>query len=155
MTTQGRRQGAAPHTGDTAASPESKQWAKVWRNVLLSGSALAILIAVVGAVIGWFAAGTPGVWGALIGAAMAAVFLGVTALTMTVGRNMSTLGLAGVLMGGFFIKLTLFMVIGKLLGGNPNVQGLTLFFTLVAAVIGTAVTDAVIIQKARIPYVDA
>lgn len=137
------------------AGPASHQWARVWRNVLVLGLALAAAIAVVGAVIGWLAADMPGVWGALIGAAMAGVFLSVTALTMFLGRSMSMLGLSGMLMGGFFVKLILFMVVGKLLGGSPDIDGLTLFFTLVAAVIGTAVTDAVTIHKARIPYVDA
>lgn len=146
---------AASRTGDSAASPASRQWTRVWRNVLVFGTSLAAAIAVIGAGIGWLAAGMPGVWGALIGAAMAAVFLGITALTMTIGRSMTTLGLAGVLMGGFFVKLILFMAAGKLLAGNPDIHGLTLFFTLVAAVIGTAVTDAVIIHKSRIPYVDA
>ncbi|WGW10492.1 hypothetical protein LWF01_10055 [Saxibacter everestensis] len=130
------------------------QWRRVWKLLLVYGVSFAAAIAVVGAVVGYFVAGAPGVAGALIGAGMAAVFLGITALTMYVGRTLSLTGLAGALMAGFLFKAVLFLILASQLSKVDGIHGGTLFLTLAVAVIGNAIIDAVVVQRARISYVD-
>lgn len=122
--------------------------------MLLWGLALVAAVTVLGGLIGWLVSGPPGLTGALVGGVLTAIFLGVSVLTMFLGRNLSLTGIAGALGVGFLFKAFLFMIVISRLAEMDGIDGTIAFFTIVVAVLGTSILDAVLLQKARIPYVD-
>jgi len=125
----------------------------VMTRVLKQGSALVIGITVIGAAVGYFMAGTPGVFAAFAGGFAALVFTGLTALSFFIGSKLSLNGFLGAVLGGWLLKLVLFLVIFSLLN---RAEWLTfearpiVFFTVFAAVIGGLIIDSLIVAKARI-----
>lgn len=123
----------------------------VFRKVLVQGSLLIIAIAIIGSLAGGLAAGMPGVLAAVIGSAMTLVFVSLTALSVWLGGRFGLGAFFGIVMGGWLLKIVLFMVLVRVLLGNVSVHGPTFFFTVVAAILGSLVVDSLAVLKARIP----
>lgn len=132
-----------------ATSPE-----QLFNRVLGQGALLTGLIAVLGSLAGYLVEGTNGVVSALIGAALAFVFASLTVLSMLIGRRLPLAGFFGVVMGGWLIKLIGFAVLARSLQGADFINGPVLFFTLVAAILGSLVIDSIAVLSARIPVVE-
>jgi len=131
----------------------------VLRKALVWGAIFAIALLIVAGVIGWFVAGQQGVVSAALGAAVAAVFMGLTAASLLVvdranaGRP-SIVAVAGTVVGVFLGKMVLFVVLMVWLQSQswlaPGVFGLT----VVAAVVGTLATDIAAMVTTRVPIVE-
>jgi hypothetical protein len=125
----------------------------VMLRVLKQGTALVVVITVVGAGVGYLVAGNSGVLAALAGGLSAVGFTGLTALSFLVGAKLPLTGFLGAVMGGWFLKIVLFIVVFGLLN---RAEWLTsearpiVFFTVFAAVIGGLIIDSLIVAKARI-----
>lgn len=126
----------------------------VFVRVLVYGAILAAGIAVVGGVIGYLNAGTPGLISALVGTAMAVVFLGITAATMLLSSRLEMAAFFGVVMGAWLLKFVVFIVLVILMRDQPWVEPTVLFLAVVAGVVGTLLVDVVVIVTSRIPYAD-
>ena len=132
--------------------------APVLRLALRYGAIFAVAVAVVAGTIGFLVAGVPGLVGGLLGAALAAVFLGLTAASMLiagrVAKGDSTSPIFfGIVIGVWLLKLVIFIVVEVLLRGQPWFNPFVFFGAVVVVVIGSLVLDAVAIYRARIPYV--
>lgn len=127
--------------------------APIMKKVLVYGAILAVAIAVVGSVIGYFVAGGSGVASALVGTALAVVFLAITALSILIAGKYSITVFFGIVMGAWLLKFVLFLVIVFLLKDLPWVHTVVLFLSIVAGVVGTLVVDVVVIARSRMPYV--
>lgn len=127
--------------------------APVLKKVLLYGAILAVAIAVIGSVIGSMTVGPIGVTSALIGTAMALVFLGITALSILIAGKYNIAAFFGIVMGAWLLKFVLFLVLIFLLKDQPWIHTQVLFLSIVAAVVGTLVVDVVVIARSRMPYV--
>lgn len=125
----------------------------VLKRVLLFGGLLAVASAVVGSVVGFIVAGGAGVVSALIGTAIAVVFLGITALSIIVANRFDLVAFFGIVMGAWLLKFIVFLVLVVLLKDQPWINTQVLFLSLVAAVVGTLVVDVVVITRSRMPYV--
>lgn len=130
----------------------------VLRRALIYGAWLALGIAVVGGSVGWFVAGGSGVVSALIGTAMAAVFLGITSGSIILAHrstktDMLSPAFFGIVLGGWLLKFVLFLVIIFLLREQQWVNGLVLFLSIVAGVVGSLIVDAYVVATSRVPYV--
>lgn len=125
----------------------------VLKRVLLFGGLLALIIAVVGSVAGFFVAGGEGVVSALIGTGIAVAFLGITALSIIVANKFDLVAFFGIVMGAWLLKFIVFLVLLVLLKDQPWINTQVLFLCLVAAVLGTLVVDVVVIARSRMPYV--
>ena len=125
----------------------------VFTKVLKLGSLLIASIAVLGSVIGFFAAGLPGLFGALAGAAIALIFVSLTAVSVLVGSKLSLGGFYGVVLGGWILKLVLFVLAISVLKSIEGLNGVAVFATLVASVLGSLVVDALVVTKSKIPAV--
>ena len=122
------------------------------------GGILALAVAIVAGAVGLLVAGIPGLVGGLLGSALAAAFLALTAGSMllagrvTKGDTTSPV-FFGIVLGVWFLKLVLFLVVALALRGqhwlNPSVFGVS----VIVAVIGSLVTDIIAYQQARVPYV--
>ncbi len=139
-------------------APAANTTATVVARSLLYGSILAIAIAVVGSVVGFFVAGLNGLSSAIIGALLAAVFMGLTAASVVVANrvapNGTRLGLYfGIIAGAWALKFVAFVVVILVLRGQPWLNAYLFFGAVVVAVIGSLVADALAIQFTRVPYV--
>ncbi|CAN5200215.1 hypothetical protein BH09ACT3_BH09ACT3_09770 [soil metagenome] len=130
----------------------------IMKRILLFGGILALAIAVLGSIAGYLVAGGVGVVSALIGTAIAVVFLGITAVSILVATRVAqgellSAAFFGIVMGAWLAKFVIFLVLIIVLRDQPWLDTLVLFLSLIAAVIGTLVVDVVVIARSRLPYV--
>ena len=125
----------------------------VFTKVLKLGSALIIAIAVLGSAIGYFAAGLPGLFGALIGSTIALIFVSLTALSVLIGGRLSLGGFYGVVLGGWLLKVILFIATIAQINHQAGLNRVAIFVTLVASVLGSLAVDAYVVTKSKIPVV--
>lgn len=124
---------------------------QLFSRILKQGTMLIGAIAVLGGVIGFFVASVAGLVSALIGAAMALVFVSMTALSVWLGGKLSLGGFFGVVLGGWIAKLLMFIGLVLLLKGASFIVGPILFICIVVSVIGSLALDAIVVLKTRIP----
>ncbi len=93
-----------------------------------------------------------------MGVLLAGLFLGMTALIILIagrchpGRPQIPIFFA-IVLGGWVIKLVVFIVALLLLRGQPWIQPFVFFFCVLASVIASLVVDMVVMARARVPYV--
>lgn len=125
----------------------------VMKRVLKFGALLVLAILVLGSLIGYFVAGISGILAALAGSFAALAFTGLTALSVLVGSKLSLPGFLGAVLGGWLLKMVLFLIAFTVLN---KAEWLTrearpiVFFTIVVAVIGGLILDTRIVSKARL-----
>jgi hypothetical protein len=125
----------------------------VMKRVLKFGTLLVLAILVLGSLIGFFVAGISGVLAAFAGSLAALAFTGLTALSVWAGSKFSLAGFLGAVLGGWLLKMVLFLVAFTVLN---KAEWLTsqarpiVFFTIVVAVIGGLILDTRIVSKARL-----
>ncbi|MHA7987129.1 hypothetical protein ACX9R5_15120 [Rathayibacter sp. CAU 1779] len=129
----------------------------ILKTALVWGGLLALVIAVVAGVIGGVLDGWSGVASALIGTALAVVYLGITAGSILLANRFSGSDLFvgvffGIVLGGWIVKFVLFIVIAVVLKGQPWVNPLVMFLSLIVGVIGSLVVDVVVVLRSRMPY---
>ena len=129
------------------------QVAPIFKKVLIWGALLTGFIALVGSLVGFLAFGWPGLASGLIGAGMAFIFVSLTAVSVWIGSKLSLAGFFGVVLGGWLVKLVSFLVLVILLRKSDLVVGPVIFFTLVAAVLGSLAVDALVFTRSRIPLI--
>lgn len=132
--------------------------AALMKRALLYGAIVAVAVAVVAGAIGWVGSGVPGLLGGLWGAALAAVFLGLTALSMLVaGRvtrgDATNPAFFGIVLGVWMLKLVAFVLAAIFMRSWDVVDPVVFFWAVIAAVVGTLVADVVALTRTRIPYV--
>ncbi|MCP2266172.1 hypothetical protein ACFQHV_16935 [Promicromonospora thailandica] len=124
------------------------------RSALRDSLLLVAGLAVLGSLVGLLVAGVPGLWGALIGAALAAFFCGATVLSMlwTVGKGAVTMG--AVVMGGWIAKMVVLIVVMAVLTQFDFYDRVVLFVVLLLGAVGSALLDYRAVKNARVTYVD-
>lgn len=125
----------------------------VFTKVLKFGAILIAAIAILGGAISFFAAGLPGLYGALIGSCIALVFVSLTALSVLFGGKLNLGGFYAVVLGGWLLKVLLFIGIIATLARTDGLNRISIFATLVASVLGSLAVDAFVVTKAKIPAV--
>lgn len=129
----------------------------VLKRVLVYGALLALAIAVIGAILGGIFTGWIGVTSALIGTAMAVVFLSITAGSILLanrfaGSDLFVGAFFGIVLGSWLVKFVLFIVLAMLLRGQPWINPTVMFLSLIAGVLGSLIVDLLVVVKSRIPY---
>jgi hypothetical protein len=125
---------------------------------LLYGAIVALAVAAVAGTIGWIASGLPGLLGGLSGAALSAVFLGLTAVSILIAGRV-TRGDAGnpaffgIVLGVWVLKLIAFVVAAIVMRAWDAVDPVVFFWAVIAAVLGSLIGDIVALARTRIPYV--
>ncbi|HET8926770.1 MAG TPA: hypothetical protein VFN24_02955 [Microbacterium sp.] len=130
----------------------------ILRATLIWCAVITGFLAVIGAVLGYAVGGMDGLWSALVGVVLAAVFLGLTAgLILFAQRFQGPEKLHlffGLIIGGLLVKLLVFVAVLLLLRGQPWIDGRVFVFAVVASVLASLIIDLVVMAKARAPYVD-
>jgi hypothetical protein len=133
--------------------------AKALRTALLLGAIVTVAIAVVGGGIGFALVGPIGVGSALVGSAMAFVFMGITAGSILVGQKASGGSIASglffaIVLGAWLLKFVLFLVTAFTIRNSDSFDTVIAFSCVIAAVLGALVSDVIAISRARVPIVD-
>lgn len=129
-------------------------WTRVWRTMLIRGAILVAVVALGGMGIGWLVSGSRGLAGGAVGGGLAVVFIVVTLVIMYFGRNLGLTAIAGFLGIGFLFKAFVFMIVIWRLKDAAWLDGTVAFITIVVAVIGSSLVEALTVVKGRVPYVD-
>ncbi|BDZ65895.1 hypothetical protein [Agromyces mangrovi Wang et al. 2018] len=129
----------------------------VLREALKWGGVCALVIAVVGGLLGWLFAGTVGLTSALLGTVIAIGFMGITAASILLANRFAASDLFvgaffGIVLGGWLLKFVLFIVLVVLLREQPWLDPTVLFLAIVAGVIASLVVDVVVVLRSRVPY---
>lgn len=131
---------------------------QIAKRALLAGVVVTAIIAIVAATVGALIADLAGMLGAFVGAGLGFALLGLTPVSIIWGFK---LGKGDVLSPGFFsavlgtwlLKFVVFLAAVFWLGDQTWLDRTVLFVTIVASVLGTLVTDLVVVAKSRMPYV--
>jgi hypothetical protein len=124
---------------------------QLFKRVLLWGALLTASIAILAGTAGWFIAGLAGLLSALVGAAISFGFVSLTALSVWLGGRLSIGAFSGIVLGGWILKVVIFLAVIGLLRRADWVDGPLFFITLVASVVGTLAIDSWVFLKARLP----
>lgn len=129
------------------------------RRAVKYGLILTAIIAVAGSAIGYLVAGPTGLVSALLGAALTAVFMGLTAvsflvaLRVTKGDGASPL-FYGIVLGVWVVKLVVFVLLLVILRGQEWLDARVMFVVVLVAVLGSLIVDVLAFVRSRVPYVD-
>lgn len=139
-------------------SPNPVSSTPVLRTTLLWSAVITLALAVAGGAIGFAVAGTSGLYSALAGVLTAAVFLGITAASILVANRWFGDALYvpiffGVVMGGWILKLVIFILLLIVLRGQPWIDPPIFFVAVVVGVAASLVVDVVVLARMRLPHV--
>lgn len=120
------------------------------------GAVLTALVALGGAALGFVVAGSTGLAGGLLGAALSGLFLALTALSILLaGRlangDLTSPAFLGTVMGVWTLKLVVFFLISLWLRGQDWIDPGVFGVTAIIGVLGSLVADVVAFQRSRIP----
>ena len=141
-------------TPDKPAPLTEAAAAEAFRRALRDMFWLLGILLVVGVGVGAATAGIEGVWGALIGVALALIFSGTTVVSVLRSVNTTPQHTAAIIMGAWLGKIVVVFVALAVLARfdfyNRAVLGIVLF----AGVLGSAILDLRAVQRGRIPYIE-
>jgi hypothetical protein len=140
-----------PHaSGAPRGAAEQAMLRTALRDCLILVTGLAVL----GSLVGLLVAGLPGVWGGLIGAAIAAFFCGTTVWSMlyTVGKGATAMG--AVVMGSWLAKMVVLVAVLLVLTRFEFYDRVVLFVVLLIGAIGSALLDYRAVRNGRVTYVE-
>ncbi len=143
---------SAPAPAETSAKKD------VFTRILIGGALLALAIAVVGGIVGFAVDGGRGLLSAVIGSAMALVFLGLTAGSILFANRFQSSPIYptlffSVVLGAWLLKFVVFLAVAMVLKEQQWINLVVLFVTVIVGVVGTLVMDMIVITKARVGYV--
>ncbi|HEY3436664.1 MAG TPA: hypothetical protein VGK35_03140 [Actinotalea sp.] len=145
--------GAADRTG--APGPGGPDPVRdVFRRALRDMLVLVAVLAVVGVAVGALVADPPsaGVWGAVIGVAIALVFSGTTVVSMLVTAHSPVTTTAVVILGGWLVKMVVLVATLVVLGDQHFYDRKVLVGVLLAGVLGSTYLDYRAVARGRVPY---
>lgn len=126
---------------------------QVLAKALRLSSLLVLSVAIIGGGMGLAFAGSNGMVSGLLGAAIALAFTSLTLLSVLFGARLPLGGFYGLVLGGWLIKIVLFAIAMAGLQRAEFVHGPTMFFVIVASVLGGLAIDSWVVLKSRIPTV--
>ncbi len=110
-------------------------------------------LTILGVVVGLLVDGTAGLWGALLGAALTIIFSGTTVLTMLKTSGSSPQVMAGVVLGGWVVKMIVLVAALAVLGQFDFYNKFIFAAVLLLGVMGSVGLDYRAVSKGRMPYV--
>jgi magnesium-transporting ATPase (P-type) len=136
----------------STASPRGNSSTPVLRRALVRGVMFTLALGVLAAVGFGIAFGAVGVTSAIVGAVLAAGFLGLTAASVLIAQRFDMVVFFAIVMGAWILKFALFLLAVVLLRDQPWINTMALFVTLIAGVIVSLITDVTVVAKSRMPF---
>ncbi|UNK69615.1 hypothetical protein [Microbacterium sp. H1-D42] len=130
----------------------------ILRRTLAWSGVSALVLALVAGGIGYAVAGMNGLWSGLLGVLLAVVFLGITAGSILFanrwfGDPIYVQLFFAIVLGGWLLKLGIFLVVMIVLSGQPWIVPLVFFLSIVAGVAMSLIVDVVVLTRMRLPNV--
>ncbi|MDQ1137460.1 hypothetical protein QE410_002259 [Microbacterium sp. SORGH_AS 1204] len=140
----------------TPDAPRPLSSTPVLRTALVWGGIVTVVLLMIGAVVGFLVGGGPGLGSALAGVAVSAIFLAVTATSILVANRWYGDALYvpiffGIVLGGWLLKLILFIVAIAVLRGQDWVDLVVFYVALVVSVLASLAVDVVVLMRMRVP----
>ena len=126
---------------------------RVLRTALRDTTIFLAVLAIVGVGVGALAAGVPGVWGALVGVAIAGFFCATTVWSMLRSVGATPAAMAGLVMGTWIAKIVVLMGVLAVLRGRDFYDPWVLLVVVAVGAIGSSLLDYRAVQKGQLPYV--
>ena len=104
-----------------------------------------------GALVAWLAVGLPGVWGALLGGAIAVASSLLTLVLMKQSAELPPQVVMAVALGGYVVKLVALLIVAITLKGVAWLHPTSLALTLIAAVVLWTGAEVVAFRRTKIP----
>ncbi|HWV48577.1 MAG TPA: hypothetical protein VN035_03895 [Microbacterium sp.] len=139
-------------------SPSPVSSTPILRRTLIWSVIAAGILAVLAGGIGFAVAGGEGLVSGLLGVLLAVVFLGITGLSILIanrwyGDPLYVQFFFAIVLGGWLLKLGLFVVIMIVLAGQPWIVPMVFFLSIVAGVAMSLIIDVVVLTRMRLPNV--
>lgn len=141
-----------PHESTPPGAPDASLARPVFRRALRDALILLVVLVVVAPVVGWFVSGSRGVWGALVGVGLAAVFALVTPLAMLATLRSSLVKVTGVVLGTWLAKVVLVIAVLAVVRSTTGLDRQVLGVVLLVGVLGSLAADLRATSSTRIPY---
>lgn len=132
---------------------ESAHTAGLRRAVAFGAGALLVLMAL-SAGLWWAVDGTPGLWGALLGAALGGVFVLLTAIVVIATARTSPQVTGAVLLGTWLLKLIVAIGVVAALKPLDFYSRRAFALTIVVAMVVVLASETVAVLRTRAPYVE-
>ncbi|ORI14439.1 hypothetical protein BJI47_06400 [Rhodococcus sp. 1168] len=113
-----------------------------------------VVLTVLGAIVATLFAGLPGLWGALIGAALGGGFILTTALSIALTSKFPPTMVGAVLLGGWLVKMLLAIVVLGVLKDMDFYSEKSLALVVVAALVLVLGAEVYGVVRTKAPYVD-
>lgn len=114
---------------------------------------LAVLV-VVGLAVWWPLAGTPGLWGVLIGAGVGGSFILLTVITVMATTKLPPSMTMTAVMGSWFVKMVVVLVVMAILGRMDFYSKGALVSMLIGAIIAVLGAEVWGVMKTNASYID-
>ena len=129
----------------------------ILRTTLIWSAIVTGALAVAGSVVGYLVAGESGLWSALVGVLLAALFLGITGISILVanrwfGTDLYVPLFFGIVLGGWLLKFVVFLIVLFVVRDQPWVNSLVFFVAIVAGVLASLAVDVIVVTRMRVPY---
>ncbi len=124
------------------------------RRVLVAGGVTLCIALPAAAGLGYWAAGSPAAWGAVIGIALAMGFFGVTVALAAVTARLQPATFAVATLGGWLVKLVLLLATLAALRDADFYSRPALFTALVFGTAGSLAIETLVITRAQVPYTE-
>lgn len=125
----------------------------VWLSLIITAA-----LVIVGGAIGFFVASTPGLWGAVVGAVIGGLFMGISAASIALANRaiaspMYVPIFFGTILGTMLLKFVLFLVVAFTLAKSELFDSKSLFITVIVGIVASLAVDLIVILRSRIPAV--
>jgi hypothetical protein len=108
----------------------------------------------IAALVGWLVAGSEGLWGAVIGLAVPAVFFGITVVTALVTAQASPGAFGAIVLGAWLLKIIAMGAVLIVLQGQDFWSRGAFSLAFAVGVVGWLAAEAAVVVRTRTPYVE-
>jgi len=139
-------------------SPSPVSSTPILRRTLIWSAIATGVLAVIAAAVGFVVAQGQGLVSGLLGVLLAALFLAITGLSILIanrwyGDPLYVQLFFAIVLGGWLLKLGVFVVVMILLGGASWIHPMVFFLSIVAGVLMSLVIDVLVLSRMRLPSV--
>ena len=139
-------------------SPSPVSSTPILRRTLIWSAVAAAVLAVVAAVVGFLVGQGEGLVSGLLGVLLSVLFLAITGISILVanrwyGDPLYVQFFFAIVLGGWLLKLGVFLVVMIVLAGQPWLHPMVFFLSIVAGVIMSLVIDVIVLTQMRLPNV--
>lgn len=139
-------------------SPSPVSSTPILRRTLIWSGIATVVLAIVAGVVGYLVGQGEGLISGLLGVLLAVLFLAITGISILIanrwyGDPLYVQLFFAIVLGGWLLKLGVFIVVMIVLSGQPWIHPMVFFLSIVAGVVMSLVIDVLVLTRMRLPNV--